>query len=115
MFSIGSAAFGTQLRYRESDGSLASRRVEIDFAANARSLGMEVVVADTLPAMRQALADAKASTESTVIVTHTDMSIKVGGYESWWEVPPAEVSTIDSVKAARAGYEEASEKKRWHL
>jgi 3D-(3,5/4)-trihydroxycyclohexane-1,2-dione acylhydrolase (decyclizing) len=113
--SLGSAAFGTQLRYRESDGSLASRRVEIDFAANARSLGMEVVVADTLPAMRQALADAKASTESTVIVTHTDMSIKVGGYESWWEVPPAEVSTIDSVKAARAGYEEAAKKKRWHL
>lgn len=113
--SLGSAAFGTQLRYREADGSLAARRVEIDFASNARSLGVHVVVADTLADMRKALADAKASSESTVIVTHTDMSIKVGGYESWWEVPPAEVSTIDSVKAARAGYEEAAKKKRWHL
>lgn len=113
--SLGSAGFGTQLRFRETDGTLAQRRVEIDFAANARSLGVNVVTADRLADLRRALADAKASNESTVIVTHTDMSIKVGGYESWWEVPPAEVSTLESVKAARAGYDEAAKKKRWHL
>ena len=113
--SLGSAGFGTQLRYREADGSLSSRHIEIDFAANARSLGLKVHAADALAELRAALSEAAASSESTVIVTHTDPSVKVGGYESWWDVPPAEVSTIDTVKAARAGYEEAKKKERWHL
>jgi 3D-(3,5/4)-trihydroxycyclohexane-1,2-dione acylhydrolase (decyclizing) len=113
--SLGSAGFGTQLRYRDQDGSLSSRPVTIDFAANARSLGLNVHTADTLVEMRAALVAAKASSEITVIVTHTDPSHKVGGYESWWDVPPAEVSAIDSVKAARVAYDEAKKKERWHL
>jgi 3D-(3,5/4)-trihydroxycyclohexane-1,2-dione acylhydrolase (decyclizing) len=50
-----------------------------------------------------------------VIVTHTDPSVKVGGYESWWDVPPAEVTTIDSVKKARDAYDIAKKKERWYL
>ena len=113
--SLGSAGFGTQLRYRGEDGALSSREVDVDFAANARSLGVKVQAADTLAELRAALAAAKAESETTVIVTHTDPSVKVGGYESWWEVPPAEVSTNNSVKAARATYDEAKKKKRWYL
>ena len=113
--SLGSGGFGTQLRYRDEDGSLSSRQVPIDFAANARSLGLKVSAADTLKDLRAALAEAQASPETTVIVTHTDPSVKVGGYESWWDVPPAEVSTNDGVKAARAEYEVARKKKRWYL
>ncbi len=113
--SLGSGGFGTQLRYRDEDGSLSSRQVPIDFAANARSLGLNVHTADTLKELRAALAEAKASSETTVIVTHTDPSVKVGGYESWWDVPPAEVSTNDAVKAARAEYEVARKKERWYL
>ena len=113
--SLGSGGFGTQLRYRDEDGSISSRQLPIDFAANARSLGLNVHTADTLKDLRAALAEAKASAETTVIVTHTDPSVKVGGYESWWDVPPAEVSTIDSVKSARAEYEVARKKERWYL
>ena len=113
--SLGSAGFGTQLRYRGEDGALSSREVDVDFAANARSLGVKVQAADTLAELRAALTAAKAASETTVIVTHTDPSVKVGGYESWWEVPPAEVSTNNSVKAARAAYDEAKKKKRWYL
>ncbi len=113
--SLGSGGFGTQLRYRDDDGSLSSRQVPIDFAANAKSLGLQVHAADTLKELREALAEAKASPETTVIVTHTDPSAKVGGYESWWDVPPAEVSTSDTVKAARAEYEVAKKKERWYL
>ena len=113
--SLGSGGFGTQLRYRDEDGSLSSRQLPIDFAANARSLGLKVAAADTLQDLRTALAEAKASSETTVIVTHTDPSVKVGGYESWWDVPPAEVSTNDAVKAARAEYEVAKKKERWYL
>jgi 3D-(3,5/4)-trihydroxycyclohexane-1,2-dione acylhydrolase (decyclizing) len=113
--SLGSAGFGTQLRFRETNGSLASRLVAVDYAANARSLGLNVIAADTLADLRKALDAAKATAETTVIVTHTDTTLKVGGYESWWDVPPAEISTIDSVKTARTAYDEAKKKKRWHL
>jgi 3D-(3,5/4)-trihydroxycyclohexane-1,2-dione acylhydrolase (decyclizing) len=113
--SLGSGGFGTQLRYRDDDGSISSRQVPVDFAANARSLGLHVQSADTLADLRRALAEAAASPEITVIVTHTDNTVKVPGYESWWAVPPAEVSTNDAVKAARAAYEVARKKERWHL
>jgi len=113
--SLGSGGFGTQLRYRDEDGSLSSRQVPVDYASNARSLGLKVHSADTLADLRQALRDAVASTETAVIVTHSDTSVKVGGYESWWDVPPAEVSTIESVRAARTAYDEAKKKERWYL
>lgn len=113
--SLGSSGFGTQLRYRGDDGSLSSRQIEVDFAANARSLGLAVHAADTLADLRSALVKAKAASETTVIVTHTDPSVKVGGFESWWDVPPAEVSTSETVKTARLAYDEAKKKERWHL
>ena len=113
--ALGSQGFGTQLRYRGEDGALSSRPIGIDYAANALSLGLNVLAADTLTALGKALAEAKAATETTVIVTHTDPSVKVGGYESWWDVPPAEVSTIETVKAARRAYDEAKKKERWYL
>ncbi len=113
--SLGSEGFGTQLRYRGEDGALSSRPIGVDYAANALSLGLNVRAADTLAALGKALAKAKAATETTVIVTHTDPSVKVGGYESWWDVPPAEVSTIETVKAARSAYEVERKKKRWYL
>ena len=50
-----------------------------------------------------------------MIVTHTDPAVKVGGYESWWDVPPAEVTTNEAVKVARVAYDEAKKKERWHL
>ena len=113
--ALGSQGFGTQLRYRGEDGALSSRPIGIDYAANALSLGLNVLAADTLTALGKALAEAKAATETTVIVTHTDPSVKVGGYESWWDVPPAEVSTIETVKAARIAYDQAKKKERWYL
>lgn len=106
---------GTQLRYREDDGTISSRQISVDYAANAQSLGLMVRTADTLSDLRLALTEAIASTETTVIVSHTDPSVKVGGYESWWDVPPAEVSTIESVRTARVAYDEARKKERWLL
>ncbi len=113
--SLGSGGFGTQLRYRGEDGLMSTRALSVDYAANARSLGLRVIEADTLKDLRTALADAKTSSETTVIVTHTDPSVKVGGYESWWEVPPAEVSTIEAVQTARRAYDIARKKKLWYL
>ena len=39
----------------------------------------------------------------------------VPGYESWWDVPIAESSEMDSVRKARADYEQAVKKERYFL
>jgi 3D-(3,5/4)-trihydroxycyclohexane-1,2-dione acylhydrolase (decyclizing) len=39
----------------------------------------------------------------------------VPGYESWWDVAVAEVSELESVREARARYEEARKRERYFL
>jgi 3D-(3,5/4)-trihydroxycyclohexane-1,2-dione acylhydrolase (decyclizing) len=113
--SLGEGGFGTRYRRRGPDGALSGEPLRVDFVANARSLGVATVPARTIAQLRAALADARASRESTVIVIETDREERVGGYESWWDVPPAEVSQQPDVQAARREYEEARRKQRWHL
>ena len=65
--------------------------------------------------LRAGLEESRAQTLATVLTIETDPSVGVPGYESWWDVPPAEVSEMDKVKAARRAYEEAVKKERWFL
>ena len=58
---------------------------------------------------------ARADARATVLTIETDPAAGVPGYESWWDVPPAEVSEMDKVKAVRRAYEEAVKKERWFL
>ena len=90
-------------------------RLDVDFAANARSLGAHTIKAGTLEELKKALAEAKTIDHTTVIVVETDPSKGVPGYESWWDVAVAEVSEMDGVRKARAGYEEARKRERHHL
>jgi 3D-(3,5/4)-trihydroxycyclohexane-1,2-dione acylhydrolase (decyclizing) len=50
-----------------------------------------------------------------VIVVEVDPAARVPAYESWWDVPVAEVSTIDAVRAARAEYEARVREERTFL
>jgi 3D-(3,5/4)-trihydroxycyclohexane-1,2-dione acylhydrolase (decyclizing) len=113
--SVGGGGFGTRYRRRGADGSLSGPPLRMDFAANARSLGVHTVPARNIAELRVALGEARASRESTVIVIETDREARVGGYESWWDVPPAAVSTQPEVSAARRAYEEARRKQRFYL
>ena len=114
--SVGSAGFGTRYRQRNpATGQLDGDPLPLDLAANARSLGAHVIVAPHLLALRQALEAAKQQARTTVIYVETDREQRVGGYESWWDVPVAEVSALDSVQAAFAAYKAAQEKERHHL
>ena len=90
----------------------ATELLRIDFAANARSLGAPVHCAATTVQLRSALAAARGETATTVIVVAVDRESRVGGYESWWDVPVAEVSTDPAVRSARAAYETARRKER---
>ena len=113
--SLGEAGFGTRYQRRGPDGALSGEPLRVDFVANARSLGVATVSARTIADLRTALAEARASRESTVIVIETDREARVGGHESWWDVPPAELSPRSDVEAARRAYDEARRKQRWHL
>jgi 3D-(3,5/4)-trihydroxycyclohexane-1,2-dione acylhydrolase (decyclizing) len=88
---------------------------EVDYAANARSLGARALTAKTLKELKDALEQAKAHDRTTVIVVETDPAIKVPGYESWWDVAIPEVSTMEGVREARVRYDEARKLERSHL
>jgi 3D-(3,5/4)-trihydroxycyclohexane-1,2-dione acylhydrolase (decyclizing) len=113
--SLGSGGFGTHYRERGEDGQLSGPRLRVDFAANARSLGAHVIATRTIAELRSALAEARKQERTTVVTIETDRDVRVGGYESWWDVPPAEVSTSEAVQKARRDWEAARKKKRWFV
>jgi 3D-(3,5/4)-trihydroxycyclohexane-1,2-dione acylhydrolase (decyclizing) len=113
--SLGQGGFGTSYRTRSKSGQLDGDALTVDFVANARSLGAHALKAETLDELKKVLEEAKTLDRTTVIVVETDLSVGVPGYESWWDVAVAEVSEMDSVREARARYEEARKRERHHL
>jgi 3D-(3,5/4)-trihydroxycyclohexane-1,2-dione acylhydrolase (decyclizing) len=113
--AVGSAGFGTEYRYRTPDGRLAGDHLPVDLAANAESLGACVLRVSGAAELDAALRDARAMDRTVVIHVEADRETRVGSYETWWDVPVAEVSAVEAVKAARREYEKARESERWHL
>ena len=114
--ALGSDGFGTRYLARdETSGQLDGARLPVDFAANARSLGAHVIEAKTILDFRMAIEEAKKQTRTTVIYVETDREQRVGGYESWWDVPIAETSEMASVQAAYEDYTESKKKERYFL
>jgi len=109
--ACGNKGMGTEYRYR-SHGKLEGDPIPVDYVANARSLGAEAVRATTRDEFKNALLAASKSQKTSVVVIETAYDQRVPGYESWWDVPIAEVSEIESVRAARSKYEEAVRKER---
>jgi len=111
--SLGQGGFGTRYRSRnKKTGQLDGSELKVDYVANARSLGAHAIKAETIADLKKALAEAKAQERTTVIVIETDTTESVPGYESWWDVAVAEVSEIESVREARAKYEDAKKRER---
>jgi 3D-(3,5/4)-trihydroxycyclohexane-1,2-dione acylhydrolase (decyclizing) len=109
--ACGNRGMGTEYRYR-GNGKLEGDLIPVDYAANARSLGAEAVRTSTRDEFKQALLAASKSQMTSVVVIETAYDQRVPGYESWWDVPIAEVSEVESVRAARSKYEEAVRKER---
>jgi 3D-(3,5/4)-trihydroxycyclohexane-1,2-dione acylhydrolase (decyclizing) len=114
--AIGSKGFGTSYRFRDAkSGALDGAPVPIDYAANARSLGAQVISVRDIPELKDALKKASQQTKTTVIVIETDPEKRAPGYASWWDVPIAEVSEIPSVRSARKEFERAVKNERYFL
>jgi len=118
--AVGSDGFGTHYRYREN-GSLglhseeaAGETLPADLAANAESLGAYVIRTSTIPELRDALERAKGIDRTVVIYIRTNRQT-VPDFESQWDVPIAETSEMDTVRAAREGYEAEKEAERRYL
>ncbi|OJV26564.1 MAG: 3D-(3,5/4)-trihydroxycyclohexane-1,2-dione acylhydrolase (decyclizing) [Actinobacteria bacterium 69-20] len=110
--TVGSGRFGT--KYRRYD---APRRnfegdelLPVDLAMNARSYGLDVIdippTPNAIEDLTAAVAQAKSSTQSTVIHIVSDPEIYAPDGEGFWDVPVAEVSAVAATRAARREYEQ---------
>ena len=109
--SCGNEGMGTNYRYR-SGGKYDGDSLPVDFVANAASLGAWSVRARTREEFQAAIASSRKQPQTSVVVVETSYDERVPGYESWWDVAIAEVSTSEAVKSARRKYEEARKKER---
>jgi 3D-(3,5/4)-trihydroxycyclohexane-1,2-dione acylhydrolase (decyclizing) len=110
--SIGSERFGTQYRYRDQAGNNfeTGEKLPVDLAANAASLGIDVI---DIQASSSAIADlhaavkkAKASSKATLIHINSDPLLYSPDGEGWWDVPIAPISTLKSTQDAYKKYSE---------
>ena len=109
--ACGSGGFGTRYQYRNQGKACAV--IPVDFVANAASLGAHAVRARTHEELTEALAGLKKQTRTAVVVVETDYYDSVPGYESWWDVPIAEVSESESVQKARTAHVEGRKRERY--
>ncbi|HLR46871.1 MAG TPA: thiamine pyrophosphate-dependent enzyme, partial [Deinococcales bacterium] len=111
--STGSPGFLNELRMRNAEtGRLDGPYVQLDLAAHARALGAWSVAVDDEAGLEDALAEAAGRTGVRVIVVETDPEKRVPGFSGWWDVPVAETSGQDGVRAARAEYEQGRSRRR---
>ena len=102
--SVGSGGFGT-----------AYPELPVDLAASAAALGAIVHKPTTRQCLMQVLEEARAAERTTVIYVPVDPLKGVPGYDSWWDVPVAEVSEQPTVQHARNAWEQGRNRQRYFL
>ena len=113
--------FGTRYVYPQ-DGVLPGDEAERGRAAAGRPgrqrraawarTSSDCATYDDFVAALQAASDID---RTTVIYIQNDRLLGVPGYESWWDVPVAEVSEMPSVRQAREEWEAMRAKERYFL
>jgi 3D-(3,5/4)-trihydroxycyclohexane-1,2-dione acylhydrolase (decyclizing) len=112
--SCGSHGFGNEFRVREaSTGRLTGEPVEVDYVANARSLGAVALCADGEEGLVRALAEARQQDQTCLIYVRVEPLASIPGF-SWWDVPVAAESETKEVRQARKAYDEARKKERFY-
>jgi 3D-(3,5/4)-trihydroxycyclohexane-1,2-dione acylhydrolase (decyclizing) len=118
--SLGTGGFGTRLVRRrragdDADGGGGAALTDVDLAASAAGLGAHVIRAADVESLRDALIAARGVDRTVVVHVPVDRHTGVPSYESWWDVPVAEVSDTPSVMAARTEHERAARERRWYV
>ena len=119
--SLGLDGFGTQYRYRKG-GTLGFDSdkqpltpLPVDLAANAESLGANVLRPKNIADLRRALTEAKQSMELTVVYVRVDRYAGVDAGGAWWDVANAEVSETPTVDEARGRADVERGRQRRHI
>ena len=108
----GSTA-GNEFRGRQEGARLpVGERVGVDFLANAKSLGCESVLAQDGQQLSTALAQARAGSQSTVIVCPTEFGRSLLDSGAFWDIGVAEVSTDPATQEVAAAHLEAAKVQR---
>jgi 3D-(3,5/4)-trihydroxycyclohexane-1,2-dione acylhydrolase (decyclizing) len=124
--SVGGAGFGTHYRPAANgavpvdapDGAGPAEPLDalpVDLATNAESLGLRVLRTANVAELREALETARAIDGPVAIHIETDRYAGVPDFEGWWDVPVAEVSDDDAVRAAREAYERGRRAQRAYV
>ncbi|WP_336052339.1 3D-(3,5/4)-trihydroxycyclohexane-1,2-dione acylhydrolase (decyclizing) [Streptomyces sp. CA2R101] len=116
--ATGGERFGTDYRFRAADGTYTGAPLPVDLAANAASLGMQVLRAATVGELRAALAEARGANRPTCVYVETETADTVPGApeaQAWWDVPVAETATRPAAVAAREAYDRHTAGRRRHL
>ncbi|MCZ9340887.1 thiamine pyrophosphate-dependent enzyme, partial [Streptomyces sp. TRM76130] len=85
-------------------GQLDGDVLPVDLAANAASLGADVLRAATVGEFRTAMEKAKAADRTTVVHVETDLYGPNPPAHGWWDVPVSETSALDSTREAYQTY-----------
>jgi 3D-(3,5/4)-trihydroxycyclohexane-1,2-dione acylhydrolase (decyclizing) len=125
MFTMG-REFANEFRYRpdplsldsDSGGSketgLTGDYLQLDLVQVAAGLGAHAVRATTSAQIRAALDETRGQSGPVVIVVPVIPHADLPSAGCWWDVAPAEVSESDTVREARASYEDGLATQRWH-
>jgi 3D-(3,5/4)-trihydroxycyclohexane-1,2-dione acylhydrolase (decyclizing) len=96
--STGNASFNNM-----RDGG-AGTRGDIDFAAHARSLGAHTIRVAGVSELESALAEARRSERTSVLLIETDPAAATTAGGHWWDVAVPEISERAEVREARERY-----------
>ncbi|HEX3750732.1 MAG TPA: 3D-(3,5/4)-trihydroxycyclohexane-1,2-dione acylhydrolase (decyclizing) [Streptosporangiaceae bacterium] len=116
--------FGNEFRYRPEPlqltggevtkaGHLDGDYLRLDLVQTAAGLGARASRASTAAELRAALDDTRDHPGPVVIVVPVVPHADLPGAGVWWDVAPAEVSTIGVTAGLRAEYENDRKEQRW--
>lgn len=119
--TVGSQRYGTKYRTHDEAGNNFEQGdiLPVDLALNAEGYGIDVIrvepTTNAIADLSAAVQKAKASDRATLIHINSDpLSYSPSG-EGWWDVPIAQVSTLESTRKSRANYEDAIKQQNLYL
>lgn len=112
--SVGSPSFNNELRHRNTKtGRTDGPPVPVDFVKHAEAMGAKAWNPKNYGELEKALSEAKKAKGVKVVVVPVSVDDRVPGFESWWDVPVAQVSGQAKVRRARKEYEASLKKQRY--
>ncbi|AMM10923.1 3D-(3,5/4)-trihydroxycyclohexane-1,2-dione acylhydrolase (decyclizing) [Streptomyces albidoflavus] len=116
--AVGAEGFGTAYRMPGPGGLLDGEPLPLDLAANAASLGVRMLRAETVAELGEALAEVRTATVPTGVYVRTETPDTVSSptpAQAWWDVPVARTAHREEAARARQEYDRNVAARRRHL